>query len=86
MSIREEQAYVIKNENGLYVNIQETNQGYRHTLYSGIPKDRKGCFKYYTNEDTVKEYLMMLGEGFYSEYIKITDIPSGSRINVHGLI
>jgi len=80
MSMQDERVYVIRNSEGYFVNVRETKQGYYHTLYSGIPLSGKGSFKYYTNEDTVKKYLKMLGKGFYSEYINMGDIPEGVRI------
>jgi len=81
MPMQNKQVWVIKNQAGNFVNIRETSQGYYHTLYSGIPVDGKGSFKYYANEDTVKKYLEMLGQEFHHEYINIDDIPNGARIH-----
>jgi hypothetical protein len=45
-------------------------------LFSGLTTGFTG----YTNELAIKKDLDMLGEGYYSEYINLRDVPKGERI------
>jgi hypothetical protein len=37
----------------------------------------------YNNKETMQRDLNVLGEGYYSEYIRYNDIPDGERIKLN---
>lgn len=45
-------------------------------LFTGITTGFTG----YTNEETIKKDLEMMGEDYYSRYINLKDIPKGERV------
>lgn len=65
-----QQCWVIKNKDGNYV-----NSDFR-ALFTGITTGFTG----YTNEETMKKDLEMLGQEYYSEYINLKDVPKGKRV------
>ncbi len=70
MALSDRQVWVIKNQDGYYVNPDF------QVLFTG----HTSGFITYSNKETMEEDLEMLGEGYYSEYININDIPKGERI------
>jgi hypothetical protein len=70
MSMQDKMVYVIKNENGYYVNPKFG------ALFSGITSG----FIFYNNKDIIKQDLKKLNDKHYSEYINLKDIPRGKRI------
>lgn len=66
----DQQCWVIKNEDGYFVNAKFG------VLFTGITTG----FTAYTNEETMKKDLEMMGEDYYSRYINLKDIPKGERV------
>ncbi len=65
----DQQCWVIKKD-GYYVNAKFK------ALFSGLTTGFTG----YTNEETIKKDLEKLGQGYYSEYINLKDVPKGKRV------
>jgi hypothetical protein len=75
--MQKESVWVIKNEKGHYINLRKRNHKYYLTTsYTGITTG----FAFYTNEETMKNDLNILGKGYHSEYISLKNIPNGERI------
>ena len=70
MLIQDERCWVIKNEDGYYVNAKF------RALFTGLCTGFTG----YMNEDVMKKDLDMLGENYHAEYIWYKDIPEGERV------
>ena len=75
MSMQNEMVYVIKNQDGLFVNPKF------RALFSGITSG----FTFYGSEDLAREKLSRLGgldelNGCYLDYINLKDVPRGERI------
>jgi len=66
----DQQCWVIKNKDGYFVNAKFG------ALFSGLTTGFVG----YDDEERAMEDLDMLGEGYYSEYINLRDVPKGERI------
>ncbi len=73
-----EKVGVIKNKDGHFVNVKQTDQGHYCTFYTGISKI--GSLTFYSSKERMEEDLEILGEGFRAEYIYIKDIPEGVRV------
>lgn len=71
MTKLDKEVWVIKKD-GYYVNANFK------ALFSGLCTGFTG----YTNEDTMKEDLEMLGEGYYAEYIRYDEISDGERVYI----
>jgi len=72
MSMQDEMVWVIKNENGYFVN---ANFG---ALFTG----RTSGFSGYGREEEMKKDLEKLGEGFKAKYINMNEIPRGERVYI----
>ena len=70
------QEWVIKNQDGHFINVRRIKKGYYYTRYTGVTTG----FASYENEETMRKDLEMLGEGFRAEYIKLNEIPDGIRV------
>jgi len=70
MSMPDRQVWVIKNQDGYFINPQHL------TRCTGITTG----FKFYNNEETAKRKLELLGKEYHSEYINLMDIPNGEMI------
>lgn len=70
MSMPDEQCYVIKNEDGYYVNAKF------RALFTGITSGFSG----YGDENEARKDLERLGRGYHLEYINLKDVPKGERI------
>ena len=68
--MQSEMVYVIKNEDGYYVNAK----------FGALFTGRNSGFSGYGDEGMVKKDLERLGEGYYAEYVNLCDIPKGERI------
>jgi len=68
--LKDEMCWVIKNQDGLFVNPKF------RALFSGITSGFTG----YVDENILKEDLEMLGEGYHCEYINYNEIPMGERV------
>jgi hypothetical protein len=66
----DQQCWVIKNQDGYYVNAKF------RALFSGITTGFTG----YANKETMQKDLGRLGEGYHSEYINLKNIPKGKRV------
>ncbi|MCE5220169.1 MAG: hypothetical protein LLF98_02580 [Clostridium sp.] len=73
------QVGVIRNQDGYFVNMRQIKGGHYYTLYNGITTG----FTFYENKKTMDNDLKILGEGFYTEYISLKDIPDGIRISTN---
>lgn len=67
--MKDEQCWVIKK--GKYY----VNPKYK-ALFSGHATGFTG----YTNKETMQKDLDMLGDGYYSEFINLRDVPDGERV------
>lgn len=70
MSMPNQECWVIKNQDGYYVNPRF------RALFSGHATG----FTFFTIEETAKKRLGKLGEGYYLEYVNLNDIPDGERV------
>lgn len=62
--------WVIKNQDGYYVNAKFK------ALFTGHTTG----FTFYSKKETMQKNLDTLGEGYYAEYINLKDIPDGKRV------
>lgn len=68
----DQQCWVIKNEDGYFVNAKFG------ALFIGITTG----FIAYDNEETARKDLDKLGREYYLEYINLKDIPKGERVYI----
>jgi len=70
MAMLNKEVWVIKDQEGYYINPQHL------TRCTGITTG----FKFYTAEEAVKGKLEVLGEKYHYEYINLMDIPNGEML------
>jgi len=70
--LKDEMCWVIKNQEGYYVNPKFG------ALFDGYTTG----FVFYGKKEILKKNLKMLGEGYYSEYLNLKDVPQGERVYI----
>ncbi|MFA6843706.1 MAG: hypothetical protein WCR33_04820 [Bacilli bacterium] len=70
MSLSNAMVYVIKKEDGLYVNAK----------FGALFTGRTSGFSGYGDKEEMKKDLEKLGDGYYGEYINLNEIPIGERV------